>query len=45
MRWVEIVMHVGKVGASRVLIGRQDGKKSLGTPTRRWEDNIKLDLK
>jgi hypothetical protein len=27
------------------LIGRLEGKRLLGTPRRRWEDNIKLDLR
>jgi hypothetical protein len=29
----------------RVLIGRPEGKKPLGIPRRRWEDNIKQDLR
>ena len=28
----------------RVLVGETEGKKSLGRPRRRWEDNIKMDL-
>jgi hypothetical protein len=31
-------------GAYRVLIGRSKGKRPLGRPGRRWEDNIKMDL-
>jgi hypothetical protein len=31
-------------GAYRVLIGRPEGKGSLGRLRRRWEDNIMLDL-
>jgi hypothetical protein len=27
----------------RVLVGRPEGKRPLGRPRRRWEDNIKLD--
>jgi hypothetical protein len=27
-----------------VLVGRPEGKKPLGRPRRRWEDNIKLDV-
>jgi hypothetical protein len=27
------------------LVGRPDGKRSLGRPRRRWEDNIKMDLR
>jgi hypothetical protein len=26
------------------LVGRPEGKRSLGRPRRRWEDNIKVDL-
>jgi hypothetical protein len=28
----------------RVLVGKPEGKKSLGRPRSRWEDNIKMDL-
>jgi hypothetical protein len=28
----------------RVLVGKPEGKRLLGTPRRRWEDNIKMDL-
>jgi len=28
----------------RVLVGKPEGKRSLGRPRRRWEDNIKMDL-
>jgi len=28
----------------RVLVGKPEGKRSLGRPRRRWEDNIKLNL-
>jgi hypothetical protein len=31
-------------GVYRVLVGRPEGKRPLGRPRRRWEDNIKLDL-
>ena len=31
-------------GVQKVLVGKPEGKKSLGRPRRRWEDNIKLDL-
>jgi hypothetical protein len=29
----------------RVLVGRPESKRPLGRPRRRWEDNIKLDLR
>jgi hypothetical protein len=28
----------------RVLVGKPDGKRPLGKPSRKWEDNIKIDL-
>jgi len=28
----------------RVLVGKPEGKRSLGIPRRRWEDNINMDL-
>jgi len=31
-------------GVSRVLVGKPEGKRPLGRPMRRWEDNIKMDL-
>jgi hypothetical protein len=31
-------------GVYRVLVGRPEGKRPLGRPRRRWEDNINRDL-
>ena len=31
-------------GVHRVLVGKPGGKRPLGRPRRRWEDNIKMDL-
>jgi hypothetical protein len=31
-------------GRGEVLVGRPEGKRPLGRPRRRWEDNIKMDL-
>jgi len=28
----------------KVLVGRHEGKRPLGRPMRRWEDNIKMGL-
>jgi hypothetical protein len=45
MRWVGHVERTGtRTGVDRVLVGRPDGKKPLGRPRPRWEDNIKMDL-
>jgi hypothetical protein len=46
MRWEGHVAHVGEGrGVYRVLVGRPEGKRPLGRPRRRWEENIKLDLR
>jgi hypothetical protein len=46
MRWAGHVtrMEEGR-GFYRVLVGRLEGKRQLGRPRRRWEDNIKMDLR
>jgi len=31
-------------GSYRASVGKPEGKKLLGRPRRRWEDNIKMDL-
>ena len=31
-------------GVHRVLVGKPEGKRPLGIPRRRWEDNINMDL-
>ena len=31
-------------GVHRVLVGKPEGKRPVGRPRRRWEDNIKMDL-
>jgi hypothetical protein len=32
-------------GICRVLVGRPEGKGQLGRPRRRWDDDIKMDLR
>jgi hypothetical protein len=32
-------------GANRVLVGSPEGKRPLGRPRSRWEDNVKLDVR
>ena len=45
MRWAGHVACTGeKRGVYRVLVGKSEGKRPLGSPRRRWEDNIKMDL-
>ena len=46
MRWAGHVarMEEGR-GVHKVLVGNPEGKRPLGRPRRRWEDNIKMDLK
>ena len=45
MRWAR---HVARMGDRRdeykVLVWRPEGKRQLGGRSRRWEDNIKMDL-
>jgi hypothetical protein len=46
MRWAGNVARMGEGrGVYRVLVGRPEGKRPLGRPRRRWEDNISLDLR
>ena len=45
MRWVGHVARMGeRRGVCRVLVGKPEGKRPLGRPRRRWEDNIKTGL-
>jgi len=45
MRWAG---HVARMeedrGVQRVLVGKPEGKRPLGRPRRRWEDNTTMDL-
>ena len=45
MRWAGHVARLGEDrGVNRVLVRKPEGKRSLGKPRRRWEDNIKMYL-
>ena len=45
MRWAGHVAHMGEwTGVYRVLVGKPEGKRPLGRPRHRQEDNIKMDL-
>jgi hypothetical protein len=40
MRWARHVARIGEGrGVHRVLVGKPEGKRPLGRPRRRWEDN------
>jgi hypothetical protein len=46
MRWAGYVERMEENrNASRILVGKPEGKRPLGTPGRRWLDNIKMDLR
>jgi hypothetical protein len=45
MRWAGHVARMGEDrGVHRVLVGKPEGKRPLGRPRRRWEDNIKIEV-
>jgi len=45
MRWAGDVACMGEErGVYRVLVGKPEGRRSLGKPRRRWVDNIRMDL-
>jgi hypothetical protein len=47
-RRMRLAVHVTCIGekrnAYRILVGMREGKRPLGRPRRRWEDNIRMDL-
>jgi hypothetical protein len=46
LRWAGHVARMGeRRDACRVLVGKPEGRRSLGRPKHRWEDNIKMDLR
>jgi hypothetical protein len=46
MRWAGHVARMWEVrGACNILVGRPEGRRPLGRPRRRWEDNIEMDLR
>jgi hypothetical protein len=46
MRWAE---HVARMGEEReiyrILVGRPEGRRPLGRPRHRWQDNIRMELR
>jgi hypothetical protein len=46
LRWAGHVARMGeRRGAYRALVGKPEGRRPLGRSRRRWEDNIKMDLR
>jgi len=46
MRWAgHMARMVEGRGVHRVLVGKPEGKRPLGRPRRRWDDNTKMDLR
>jgi hypothetical protein len=46
LRWAGHVARMGeRRGAYRSLVGKPEGRRPLERPRRRWEDNIKMDLR
>jgi hypothetical protein len=44
MRWAGHVARMGGGGVYRVLVRKPEGRRPLGRPRLRWEDNIRMDL-
>ena len=45
MRWAGHVARMGEMrGVYRGLVDKPEGKRPLGRPRHRWEDNIKMDI-
>jgi hypothetical protein len=46
MRWAGYVAHMGEERKLyKILVGKAEGKRSLGRPKRRWENGIRMDLR
>jgi hypothetical protein len=46
LRWAGHVVRMGEErSAYRILVGRPEGRRPLRRPRRRWEDNIKMDIR
>ena len=46
MRWAGYIARMGeRRGVYRVWVGKPEGTRPLGRPRRRWEDNIRMNLK
>jgi hypothetical protein len=47
MIWTGHIACIGRSGMSeyKILVGKAEGRRPLGRPRHRWEDNIKMDLR
>jgi hypothetical protein len=46
MRWAEYVAWMGKMrNGCRISVEKPEGKRPLGRPRHRWEDNSEMDLR
>ena len=45
LRWEGYIARMEGKSAYKILTGTPIGKRPLGRPRRRWEDNIRMDLK
>jgi hypothetical protein len=46
MRWVGLVAHTREMeNVCKILVEEPEGKRSVGRPRRRWEDNFEMELR
>jgi hypothetical protein len=46
MRWAGHAVRIGeKRNAYRIVVGKPEGKRQLGRLRRKWEDNVKMELR
>jgi hypothetical protein len=46
LRWAGHVARIGEMrGAYRALVGKLEERRQFERPSRRWEDNIKMDIR
>jgi hypothetical protein len=45
IRWAGHVARMGEKNVYRILVGKPEGKRTLGRPRCKWVDNIKIDLR
>jgi hypothetical protein len=45
LRWAGHVVRIRRRGTYRDLVGKSEGRRPLGRPRRRWEDNIKINIR